>query len=365
VKSFRVESFPENSYNVLIENGLVKHIVDILHHNNIPISETVYLLTENHVANLYLEEIVACFSSYGIRTEAIVVQAGEGHKSFTTYQLIIEELLQKGMMRRALLVLIGGGMIMDLGGFVAATFMRGVPLINIPTSLVAQVDAAVGGKVAINHQKGKNLIGNFYNPRLVCIDPSFLLSLDKAQIQEGLAEVIKVAVIQNTDLFDLIETQKTAILSCDLITLQRVIELAVLAKIELLRPDPLEVDLRRILNFGHTLAHPLETMYQYDGITHGKAVALGMSAASVYAAKKGYTTTKLTARILDLIRSVGLPTSISISVEDKIALHRALDLIIKVRNGRINLVLPAEIGKAIIVSDVDVHQLIDCLEQGL
>jgi 3-dehydroquinate synthase len=363
MKFFQVLSSTEDGYDVHVENGLMKNIVEIIRKSKLDIGDTVYIVTDDNVANLYLSDISVCFTMFDIRTEIVVVPAGEEHKSFETYEFLIDKLLQKGIMRRSLLILIGGGMIMDLGGFVGATIMRGIPVINIPTSLVAQVDAAIGGKVAINHKSAKNLIGNFYNPKLVCIDPTFLLTLDDSQIQEGLAEAIKVAIINSPDLFHLIETQKTNIFSRNLDLFERIIELSVSAKIELLKPDPLEVNLERALNFGHTLAHPLETLYHYKGLTHGKAVALGMSAASVYAVHNGYLTAEVSARIENVIKSVGLPTSIKI--ENRTALFEALNFIIKVRNGNLNLVLPVEIGKALILPQADLVELIDCLAERL
>jgi 3-dehydroquinate synthase len=358
MKSYFVESFPVNGYSVLVKNGLMKNIVDVIR-NRIEIGDTAYIVTDNNVAGLYLSEITSCFSGYGIRTEAIVVPAGEESKNMKSYTFILEELMKRGMMRRSLLILVGGGMIMDLGGFVGATVMRGVPIVNIPTSLIAQVDAAVGGKVAINNSYGKNSIGNFYNPKLVCIDPTFLLTLRIEQIQEGLAEIIKVATIHNVDLFEIIERQKESIFNYDLELMEKMISLSVESKIELLRPDPLEVNLERVLNFGHTLAHPLETMHQYNHLTHGKAVGLGMSAATLYAMRSGYTPKETGERIRRLIREVGLPTSLGI--EDKHLLHQKLDFIIRVRNGNLNLVVPVEIGKALILPKVIVSELIDCL----
>ncbi len=325
-------------------------------------SSQIFMLVDSNVADLHLDYMLSSLAGSPLNLEVVNVASGEINKSLFSYQSIIDELASRGMQRRALLLLVGGGVIMDMGGLVGATFMRGVPIINIPTTLLAQVDASIGGKVAVNHRLGKNLIGAFYNPRLVIIDPYFITTLSTSHLREGLAEAIKVAVVASEELFELIESGYQHILQKNLDIIQHLIAINVQKKSELLYEDPLEVNLERVLNFGHTLAHPLETIYEHKGLTHGEAVAIGMSAAVRYAMKNNICSSDVGNRILTLLQQVGLPTSLSRGYDQE-SLAMAIQTVIRIRNGAINFVVPTSVGKAIIIKDAAVADIIDCLSE--
>lgn len=316
-----------------------------------------FILADENLYQLYEEVLFRklkpqCF-------EKIVVPSGETSKSLDVYKWLIDELSAKKMLRRSNLILMGGGVLMDLGGFVGATYMRGVPLINIPTTLVAQVDAGIGGKVAINHQTAKNLIGAFYNPRKVIIDPGFLKTLSRVQIQDGLAEIIKVAVVYSSELFEFVEKNLESIFSLNEDIILKMIYLSIQAKIDLLRNDPLENDLKRVLNFGHTLAHPIETINHHSQISHGTAVAIGIACATRFAFAKGLCAETTLVRILGVLRNAGLPTFLD--AFDYQELYEAIQMVIKVRDGHINLVVPQQIGQPLIINDASIEELIDCI----
>lgn len=316
-----------------------------------------FILADENLYHLYKESLFNKLDN--LLFEVIVVSSGESSKSLDVYMRLIDELARKDMLRRSNLILMGGGVIMDLGGFVGATFMRGVPIINIPTTLLAQVDAGIGGKVAVNHKTAKNLVGAFYNPRKVVIDPAFLKTLDRAQIQEGLAEVIKVAIIYSPELFDMIESNLEGIFLLENDIILRMINLSIKAKIELLKNDPLENSLERVLNFGHTLAHPIETINKNIEISHGRAVSIGIACATRFAFAKGFCSKATLLRILDVLRNVGLPTTLDTFDYQK--LYKAIEMVVKVRDGNMNLVIPQEIGRPLIIRDVSIHELIDCI----
>jgi 3-dehydroquinate synthase len=341
--------------NYGLRNNLARYIPELFHNN-----QEVFIVIDEKVSELYSKEICENLTNRSI--QLIVVPSGEEHKSLLMYQQIIEELVSKGMKRRSILILIGGGVIMDMGGFVGATFMRGVPVINLPTTLVAQIDAAVGGKVAVNHKAGKNLIGAFYNPKFVGVDLGFLHTLDVKYLREGLSEIIKTAVIDSIELFEMIENNYDQIFQLKKSTITEIVKLTIESKIRLLQHDPLENDLARPLNFGHTLAHPLETLHKYGrNLSHGEAVAIGMATATRFALKTNVCDQNTGNRIIGLLKAVGLP--ITIDVQDIDSLREAVSTVIKIRNGNLNLVLPQEIGKVSILPNVSLDQFLKCLSE--
>lgn len=340
---------------VIIEPNIL-YFFQKLHHGNQKARKN-YILADENIYHLYKESLFNKLDN--LYFEVIVVPSGERSKSSDVYMRLIDELAGKDMLRRSNLILMGGGVLMDLGGFVGATFMRGVPIINIPTTLLAQVDAGIGGKVAINHRTAKNLVGAFYNPRTVVIDPGFLKTLDRVQIQEGLAEVIKVAIIYSPELFDIIESNLDGIFSLENDIILRTINLSIKAKIDLLKNDPFENSLERILNFGHTLAHPIETINNNVEMSHGRAVSIGIACATRFAFAKGFCSKATLLRVLGVLSNVGLPTTLDTFDYQK--LYKAIEMVVKVRDGNMNLVIPQEIGRPLIISDVSIHELIDCI----
>lgn len=362
MKQLPVTVMYEDDYYVTVEWGSVQRLCNLVQ-QVVPKSHECFLLTDDNVGRLHLALIAQSFREQRVRLEVITVPAGEASKSLETYSHVINQLVQLGMKRRSVLLLFGGGVIMDMGGFVGASFMRGVPVINVPTSLVGQIDAAIGGKVAVNHPLAKNLIGAFYNPRAVIVDPSLLLTLQAQELREGLAEMIKTAIIGNPSLFNLIEQNLDAIFAGDREILTQLVVEAIGTKIELLRPDPRERDLARALNFGHTLAHPLETCARYEQLTHGEAVAIGMCAATRLAEQEGMCSTETAYRILQLIERAGLPTCPPPQM-DQSRLEEAIAVVQRIRNGKTNYVVPVQIGHVQIIDMVPVARLMHYLFHG-
>ena len=229
--------------------------------------------------------------------------------------------------------------------------MRGIDYVNLPTSLIGQVDAAIGGKVAVNHPRAKNFIGAFHHPLGVLIDPDLLDSLPTEEIRNGLAEVVKVAMVHDADLFSLMEEEGTALLNPRAASMGRIISTAVRAKIALLEPDPFEEDLRRVLNFGHTFAHPLEVERGYGGLRHGYAVAIGMSIASRVAHGRGSSGPDVSGRLRGLLHRLGLPT-VAPNLDPREVWDHA-NVVRHIRGDQLNFVIPTDVGQVEIVNDLE------------
>jgi 3-dehydroquinate synthase len=246
-----------------------------------------------------------------------------------------------------------------MGGFVASAHMRGMPYLNLATTLIGQVDAAIGGKLAVNHAVAKNLLGSFHQPLGVISDVSFLNSLDRRQLRAGLAECIKKAIIASPAYWQLIERELDSILAADLAALEALVHGAGAIKAELIERDPYERDSRRTLGFGHALAHPLETVTSYTALLHGEAVAFGMAVEAQMAAARGLLAPELLERMLGLLRRAGLPTCAhELPVEvDAARLIAATERIRLIRGGGYRFVLPIELGETVIADDVTPAEL--------
>ncbi len=244
----------------------------------------------------------------------------------------------------------GGGVVGDLAGFVAATYHRGVPLIQIPTSLLAQVDSAIGGKTGINHPLGKNLIGAFYQPRLILVDPAFLLTLSERVYYEGWAEIVKYGMILDTDLFEMLEEQTSLLHIRDATFLTRIITRCIQLKMDIVKRDERDSGLRNILNYGHTFGHALEAITEYGTWLHGEAVAIGMEVAGRIAVERGLLTIEHALRQHKLLQALHLPIrcpAIDIEFVMEKMQHDK-----KVRAGRTRWVLPTNIGHAEVFDDI-------------
>lgn len=277
--------------------------------------------------------------------------AGERTKSFDAWHGVVQWLTEHGARRRDVVVAFGGSTISDVVGFAAATYLRGIPYINIPTTLLAQVDGAVGGKVAINTMSAKNAIGAFHHPELVVVDVSLLATLPRAEISAGLAEAVKVSMAESSgELFGVIERDYCALLSGDVPAMEFVVQRGLSLKLELLESDPFEDDLQRFLNFGHTIGHALEAAMGYDGVRHGEAVAVGMACAVRLGVAMGLTEQATADRLQRVLRSLALPTSVP---TDRIPqVIAALEGVRRVRDGLLNFVIPVDLGRYEIVPDV-------------
>jgi 3-dehydroquinate synthase len=319
----------------------------------------VALITDRTVADLHGGALVEPLAEAGIEAEVIVLPPGERHKTLAQACELLDWLTGTQIGRRDVVVTFGGGVVVDMGGWAASCYMRGVPYVNVPTTLVAQVDAGIGGKLAVNHPVAKNLIGGFAQPRGVVTSVAFLDTLDERQLRAGLAESIKKAIIASPAYWELIESSCERMLARDLDALERLVHGASAIKAELIARDPYEEDSRRTLGFGHALAHPLETVTGYSGLLHGEAVALGMVVEAHLAAARGLLSPESHARIVGLLRRVGLPTAaeeLPVPVDGE-RLLRAAERITLIRGGGYRFVLPIELGETVIADDVTPSEL--------
>jgi 3-dehydroquinate synthase len=319
----------------------------------------VAIITDRTVAELYGPVIIGGLQKAGIEVEVAAIPAGERHKTLRQAFELLDWLTGTQLGRRDVIVNLGGGVVIDMGGWVASAYMRGVSYVNLPTTLIGQVDAGIGGKLAVNHPVAKNLIGSFFQPLGVVSDISFLRTLDRRQLRAGLAESIKKAIIASPPYWRLIEDTADAILAGESPALQALVHGAGAIKAELIERDPYEHDSRRTLGFGHALAHPLETVTSYSAILHGEAVAFGMAVEAQIAAARGLLAPDRLERILSLLRRVGLPTTArELPAEvDPERLLAATERIRLIRGGGYRFVLPIDLGETLIADDVTPSEL--------
>ncbi|HVC18458.1 MAG TPA: 3-dehydroquinate synthase [Vicinamibacterales bacterium] len=287
--------------------------------------------------------------------EVVLVPDGERSKQLSTVSRIYEALIRAEADRASVVIAAGGGVIGDMAGFAAATFLRGVPLVQVPTTLLAQVDSAIGGKVGVNHPLGKNLIGAFYPPALVCIDPTLLETLPRREFRAGLYEVVKYGMIASPDLFARLGRETAAIFRRRPETLMPIIAESCRIKADVVGTDEREAGLRRVLNFGHTAGHALEAATKYRRFRHGEAVAYGMLAAAHLAVARAAMAEADRQALAALIGALGpLPSVADIPVA---ALLEAMRRDKKIVDGRLHFVLPTGIGRTAIVDDVTEREL--------
>lgn len=314
----------------------------------------VALVTDRTVATAHAEQLAFRLRGAGLDVAMTSFPPGEASKTLQTASRVLDWLAGTSIARRDVVLAVGGGVVIDTIGWVASAYMRGVPYINVPTTLLGQVDAALGGKVAVDHPSAKNLIGAFYQPKAVVSNTTFLSTLDIRHVAAGLAEAIKKGVIGSPELFELIERVADQALDRDPVALEEVVRAASVVKCELVSHDPYELDLRRPLNFGHTVGHAVETVTGYGPVLHGEAVAYGMVVAAHIAVDRGMLAPELRERLVRLLRRVGLPTrprelGAHVNPTDVVA---ALGQIRKIRDSRIRFVLPVELGSTVIADDV-------------
>lgn len=319
------------------------------------------LLTDDNVRPLHGERFLEGLLSEGLDVQLLTVPSGEQSKSLEQLQRLIGQLRELEIDRRGVLVCLGGGLVTDLGGFVASTYLRGVSYVNVPTTLIAQHDAAIGGKVAINMPWAKNFMGAFHHPRAVFVDPSLLRTLDDRNIGSGIAEAIKVAICGEPHLFQLLEQHVEAIREArSPEILAEVVGRAAEHKAALLAPDPYEVDLRRVLNLGHTFGHALETELAYRGILHGEAVAFGMALSTVIAQARALCAPDEAERILGLLHAYGLPPRVERKRLLECSAH--LGALRLVRAQRLHLVIPTGTSSTTIVDDLREEELVAAVD---
>jgi 3-dehydroquinate synthase len=323
-------------------------------------SKQVVVVTNETIAPLYLQNVIANLQQYQIET--VILPDGEQYKTLASMDVIFDALLTKQYSRNATLIALGGGVIGDVAGFAAACYQRGIPFIQIPTTLLAQVDSSVGGKTGVNHALGKNMIGAFYQPQCVIIDIKVLDTLDDRQLAAGIAEVIKYGLIRDAEFFVWIEANVEKILARDKQALTYIIERSCLSKAEIVAADERESGIRAILNLGHTFGHAIETGAGYGTYLHGEAVAIGTCQAADLSRRMGWLSDTDVRRIVDLFKKALLPTEppVNLSAEECIKLM-AVDK--KNVDGEIRLILLKSIGEASLPIGVGKSQLLETLNE--
>lgn len=301
------------------------------------------IITNPRVGKLYARRVAAFLRASGYMPRVIEIPDGEKYKTLDTARAVYERLIDARLDRRSTIFALGGGVVGDLAGFVAATFLRGVPFVQIPTTLLAMVDASIGGKVAVNLPRGKNLIGAFKSPRAVIVDPNTLATLPDAEWRAGRAEVVKHGIIGDAGLFESLEVGNWKL------EVGNWIGRAIRVKVEIVTRDPFEQGERLKLNLGHTLAHALEKLSNYR-LRHGEAVAIGLVCAARLATRLDLCDTAVAARLESLLRAVGLPTRVPRGISAP-ALYAAMATDKKRVGARIRFVLPRALGDVVIVDD--------------
>jgi 3-dehydroquinate synthase len=349
-------------YEIAVEPGLLAKVGQRV--RGLSQSGKAAVVTDSDVEPLHLGALKQSLQAAGFESIVAVMPAGEANKSLTSVGPIYDRLLSSGIERNTPLLCLGGGVVTDVGGFVAATVLRGVPLVQIPTTLLAMVDASIGGKTGVDHAVGKNLIGAFYQPVAVFMDPQTLTTLPARQLRSGLAECIKHCLIRDAGEFEQMESQIALVKQLDLAALTDLIAKNVAIKARVVETDPFEKGERAHLNFGHTFGHAIEAVSQFS-YSHGEAIALGMCAAAYTSRELGLIGEQDRQRIVGLIAKADLPTGKLKLSADKVVETMQFDK--KVKSGRIRFVLLEGIGKATVRDDVPadlVRRAIDSLREG-
>jgi 3-dehydroquinate synthase len=328
----------------------------------LPVTKRALVVTQPAIAAAYGERVVQSLRARGFAVGVIEVLDAEEAKSLAWLERIFDRAVELRLDRRSPIIALGGGVVGDLAGFAAATYMRGVPLVQVPTTLLAQVDSSFGGKTAINHPRGKNLIGAFYQPRLVLIDIDTLQTLPARELRSGLAEVVKYGVIAKPELFELLEGGTTEGLLQDAALLTRVIRDCCQIKADVVAADEQETGVRAILNFGHTFGHAIEAAGGFSTYTHGEAVAIGMVWATDLSRRMGLCEPGLLERVKGLLQSLGLP----IALKARIAgIRDTLLLDKKAVAGRLRFIVVDDIGRVSIRDDVPSQLVEAIIDDGL
>ena len=317
-------------------------------------NKDVIIITNSRVGKLYLNRTKRLFKKYNVNS--LILPDGEKYKNNDTLKKIYNFLIRKQYDRSLTIVALGGGVIGDMVAFAADTFMRGVSLIHIPTTLLAQVDSSIGGKCGINHTLGKNLIGSFKHPKLVLIDTSVLKSLPKSEFLAGMAEVIKYGLIKNKKFFDFLNNNYKEIYKYNDETLMKVVTTCVSTKAQIVKEDELEGGVRALLNFGHTFGHAIEASKNYKGILHGEAVSIGMNIAAAISADQELITYEEYCEIEDMILRLDLPTQIPSKISST-TLMKHLGHDKKKISGKNRFILLSKIGEAFICDQLENNYL--------
>ncbi len=346
------------SYSIRVGNGLVNNLPEYF--TKINSGQQWVVITQPFLAEKYGQVLIRQLQAKGFRVDLIVVAEGESVKSLSQVEELYNQLLNLRCDRSTTLLALGGGVVGDLTGFVAATFMRGINYIQVPTTLLAMVDSAIGGKTGVNLPQGKNLVGSIYQPRAVFIDPQLLATLPPRQVISGLAEVMKYGAIRDREFFMELSTRLESLMDLsDQDLLQRAISRSCAIKAEVVVRDERESDLRRILNYGHTIGHGLEVLHGYGGLTHGVAVAYGMLAAGAIARKRGMLNTEDWELFQSTLKRFPLPRLKEFDESELLAIIRRDK---KHKAGKLHFVLLDGLGRTKIVDDITDAEIIQSLE---
>lgn len=332
----------DRSYTIHVGDGLLAKLGD--HCRRLKLGERCVIVTDTNVGPKFADAAVRALKMAGFVPSIITVPAGETSKSLKIVGECYDQLAMKRLERRSFLVALGGGVVGDLAGFVAASYLRGLPFVQVPTTLLSQVDSSVGGKVGINLKAGKNLVGAFHQPRVVLCDLDTLTALPDREFRSGLAEVIKYGIIRDAELFRRLEREMDRILKRDPTTLANVISRCCAIKAEIVAADETESGERALLNFGHTVGHGLEAISGYGEYLHGEAISIGQVAAARLSTKLSTLTEKDADRIRDLMVKAGLPVTLKLAPKKRDALFDAMRLDKKVSGGELKFVLAQSIG---------------------
>ncbi len=348
----------ERSYQITIGKNILGQLGDFITKLMCPCKTLI--ITDRNVSALYADIVSKALAERKFDVKVVSIEPGEEQKTLSTVERLYDAFFDHGMDRKSLVVALGGGVVGDVAGFAASTFMRGVPFVQVPTSLLAQVDSSVGGKVGVNHPRGKNMIGSFYQPIAVFIDTVTLSTLPRAELLAGMVEVIKYGVIKDASLFEYIEKDLPKILELNDDALETIISTSCSIKAGIVEKDEKEAGLRAILNYGHTLGHALEALTHYKKYRHGEAVAIGMVCASKIAVNMGLADETVSMRQISLLKRLGMPTwNYEIKPDDIID---TLYLDKKTVGGRLRFILPVKIGEVIISDKVTEEDIKKALE---
>lgn len=349
----------ERSYNIYIAYGQLTKLVELV--KTVTEFERILVVSNTTVGNLYGDTVLEILNSAGFVAELFNIPDGEQYKNLDTLRTIYDFLIENNYPRQSTIIALGGGVVGDIAGFAAATYMRGIKFIQLPTSLVAMVDASVGGKVAVNHPLEKNLIGAFYQPRLVFINLEFLKTLPLEELRAGYAEVIKYGIIYDVNFFEYLESNTEKLFTLDPAFLQHIVSTSCRIKATIVEQDEREAGLRAILNYGHTIGHAIESLTRYCIYKHGEAVAIGMVVAARIAERLEMISQFEVERIWQLIRNTGLPYRYKdIDPEDIIERVRKDK---KVQGKKVRYVLPRRIGLVELVDNVNPRIVLEVLQE--
>ncbi len=346
------------SYRILVGPGALAAVGPEL--AGLRVGRRVAVISDPAIMGLHGRTVVESLRSAGFDVTEILLPEGERAKTLDVARQGWDRLLEAGCDRTSTVVALGGGAVGDLAGFIAATYMRGINFVQVPTTLLAQVDASIGGKTAIDHPRAKNLIGAFHQPRFVLVDPAVLTTLSEPEFRSGLAEVIKHGIVLDAGYFADLEECRPALLRRDLPTLERVVAGSCRIKANVVERDEKEAELRHVLNYGHTIGHALEAVTGYGRWAHGEAVSLGIVAEARLAERLGIATASTTERQVRLLGAVGLPVSGLGAAPSAVVEALARDK--KARDGRVPFVFAPEIGAFRLVFDVPQESVLETLQ---